>query len=290
MSSRWSYVLAVVACGHPATLPREGPTASFREIEVATVPGLSGLATDERGGLWSVAERDDLAYRIVLDDRLHPTIETVPIDDVPPNIDLEGIAVLGDGRFALGTEGREEGVATVLLAERRGPRLAVTRVIRLPASAIGIRLAANHGAEGVCNIGDTIIVAIEGAGEQDGRRWAPIVRIDGGEVVRSHRLWLTTGTGKISALDCRLAADGSTEVLAVERHFEVTKILRFTLPATAGDLTPTVLLDLGSELQSRLNIEGIAWTPRGIIAVVDNQWKIVTMPSRLLLFENGVIH
>ncbi len=283
-------MLAVVACGHPATVRREAPTASFREIEVATAPGLSGLATDARGGLWSVAERDDLAYRIVLDDRLHPTVETVPIDNVPPNIDLEGVAVLGDGRFAFGTEGRGEGVATVLIAERRGPRIAVTRVIELPASVIGIRLAANHGAEGVCNVGDTIVVAIEGAGEQDGRRWAPIVRIEGGEVVRSHRLWLTTITGKVSALDCRLAADGSTEVLAVERHFDETKILRFTLPATAGDLTPTVLLDLGAELHSRFNIEGIAWTPRGIVAVVDNQWKFVTLPSRVLIFEHGVLH
>jgi hypothetical protein len=274
-------------------MDRERAAALFTEVVVDTEPGLSGLAVDDAGALWAVAERAARAYRIVLDASLRPTVEGFPIEGMPSGTDLEGVAVLGGDRFALGTEGHDDGVATVLLAERRGAGLAITRAIQLLPRDVGIPLVKNHGAEGICGAGETIIVAIEGVGVDAGRRWAPIVRITGGEVTRKHRLWLTTRTGKLSGIDCRIAPDGTASIWAIERHFEETRLLRFTLPPAgagpeADDLTPTVALDLGPILRGRLNLEGIAQLPDGrIAAVVDNQWKTITGPSELLVFRAG---
>ena len=259
--------------------------AGFTEIELATAPGLSGLAVDADGALWTVAERAGRAYRITLAATgTAPAIETLTVEGVPAGADLEGIAVLGPGRFALGTEGRLAGAAAVLLAERRDTALVVTGTIALPAATVGIALPANHGAEGVCGAGDTIIAAIEGAGEAEGKRWAPIVRIEHGAITRVHRLWLTTPTGKLSGLDCAIAADGTVTGWAIERHFAVTRLLRFTLPPTAGDVTPVLAHDLGPALQGRVNLEGIAQLPDGrLVTVVDNQWRTIEGPSRLLV-------
>jgi len=181
----------------------------------------------------------------------------------------------------------------VLVAALRGAALAVTRTIELPEQSVGIRLEKNHGAEGVCGAGETIIAAIEGVGEVAGRRWAPVVRIADGAIARTHRVWLTTATGKLSGLDCTIAPDGTVTAWAIERHFEVTRLLRFTLPpvgAGADEITPTIALDLGAVLNGRLNLEGIARLPDGrIVAVVDNQWKTITGPSELLVFRPDAV-
>lgn len=266
----------------------------FTRVPVATAPGLSGLAADDHGGLWTVAERGARAYRITLDAANKPTLETFTVEGRDlKGIDLEGMADLGGGTFAFGTEGRVPGVATVLLAERRGTALVITSDIVLSNADVGIEMAANHGAEGVCGSGDTIAVAIEGAGGSGDARWAPVLRIAGGKLVHAYRLKLTTRTGKISGLDCAVAADGTITAWAIERHFEVTNILTFTIPPVgqAGDeLTPTISLDLGTVLNSRLNLEGIARLADGrFVAVVDNQWKTITGNSELLIFRDGAV-
>jgi hypothetical protein len=284
-------VVAAAACGRPPAMDAASAAELFTQVPVDTAPGLSGLAIDEAGALWTVAERATRAYRITLDAALRPTVEAFPVEGLPAGNDLEAIAVLGGGRFALGTEGRLDGVATVLVAEQRGGALVVAHEIRLSSAEVGLPLVENHGAEGVCGLGDTIVASIEETGEEGGRRWAPVVRIAGGAVSRTHRLWLTTATGKLSGLDCEPRPDGSIVTWAVERHFEVTKLLRFTLPplgAGPADLTPDVLLDLGPVLRGQLNIEGVAHLPDGrLVAVVDNQWKTITGPSLLLVFRPG---
>lgn len=267
----------------------------FARIPLATAPGLSGLATDEQGALWTVSERGYRAYRITLDAKDKPTIETFVVQGHDEkNVDLEGIAVLGGGKFALGTEGRVAGIATVLLAEHRDGALVITSPIVLSNAEVGLEMAANHGAEGVCGAGDTIIATIEGAGGTGpDARWAPVVRIEGGKVVRTQRLALTSATGKISGLDCSVAADGTITAWAIERHFEVTRFLSFTIPplGQGGDtLTPTVVLDIGEVLNSRLNLEGLARLPDGrLVAVVDNQWKTITGSSELLVFKPSAL-
>ena len=284
--------LLVASCSRRG-LDQDRARELFTRVPVATAPGLSGLAADDRGGLWTVAERGLRAYRISLDAADRPTLETFDVvgRDLK-DTDLEGIADLGGGKLAFGTEGRKPGIATVLLAERRGAALVITSDIVLSNAAVGIEMAANHGAEGVCGAGDTIVVAIEGAGGSGDARWAPVLRIVGGAIASTHRLKLTTRTGKISGLDCTIAADGTVTAWAIERHFEVTRVLAFTIPPHGGaELTPTVLLDLGTVLNSRFNLEGIARLADGrFVAVVDNQWKSITGNSELLVFRPGAIH
>jgi len=288
--NRTAIALLVIGC-HGSSIDTERAAELFTRIPLATAPGLSGLGTDDQGALWTVSERGERAYRITLDASDRPTLETFKVEgrDLKA-LDLEAMAALGGGRFALGTEGRVPGVATVLLAERRGAALVITSDLVLSNAEVGIEMAANHGAEGLCGAGDTILVAIEGAGGTGpDARWAPIIRLAGGKLVRTHRLALTTATGKISALDCTVAADGTISAWAIERHFEVTKIVTFTIPPLGqGDemVTPTVVLDLGTVLHSRLNLEGIARLPDGrLVAVVDNQWKTLSGNSELLVFR-----
>jgi hypothetical protein len=279
-------LVALVACGKD--IDREQARSLFDEVKLDTKPGLSGLAVDDTGALWTIAERDAAAYRIVMTG-LSPKLETFAVTNLPDGLDLEGIGWLGENRFALGTEGRVAGIATVLLAEVHGAEMQVTQTITLPASRIGLAIAANHGAEGICGAAATVLAAIEETGTQGDRRWAPIVRIAGDQITRVNRLWLTTRTGKISGLDCTIDKDGTAHVIAIERHFEVTKLLRFDLPDTDGDITPTEVLDLGPVLHSRLNLEGIAETKGTVYAVVDNQWKTLQGPSLLLVFKPGVV-
>lgn len=282
-------VLGLLACGQ-SEVDRERARALFTEVHLDTAPGLSGLAADATGAVWAVAERAERVYRITLDAALGPTIESFSVEGVPAGTDLEGIAVLDATRFALGTEGQLAGAATVLLAERRGRAIVITGTITLRADQVGIPLRSNQGAEGVCGSGSTIVAAIEGAGKHAGKRWAPLARIEAGKLVRTHRLFLTTTTGKLSGLDCHVAADGTVTGWAIERHFEVTKVLTFTLPAGDGDVVPHEALDLGAILNSRLNLEGIARTSDGrVIAVVDNQWTTITGPSALLVFTAGAL-
>jgi hypothetical protein len=306
MSPRLAFVgsaalaIALFACGKHPAIDHQRAASLFSEVPVSTANGLSGLAADAGNALWTVAERDAVAYRITLSPSLGPTVETFEVRGVPAGTDLEGIAVLDHAasamRFAFGTEGQDDRKATVLLGERRGAIITVTGSIDLPEASVGIRLKQNQGAEGVCGDGDTILAAIEGAGKEHGKRWAPVLRIEHGKITQTYRVWLTSEVGKLSGLDCRIGADGTAQVLAVERHFAVTKVLRFSLAASSPrgsamiDVSPEVALDLGPVLRSGLNLEGIAWTDDGrIVAVVDNQWKTITGPNELLVFKPGVI-
>lgn len=290
--SRRLLAVALAACSGSVHAP-VAPSAPFGEYELATADGLSGLAIDDDGALWTVAERAERAYRITVPATGAPRVETFAIEGVSGDLDLEGIAWLGGDRFAFGTEGKQRGVATLLLAQREGAKIAITGTIALPAERVGIALPPNHGAEGVCGRGDTVVVAIEGAGADGARRWAPIVRIERGEVVAAHRLWLTTETGKIAALDCEIDGRGAIRGWAIERHFQVTKVLAFELAPGAPDgsaIVPRVALDLGATLNGRLNIEGVARGADGrTFAIVDNQWRTVTGPSRLLVFPAGAV-
>ena len=269
---------ALSACG--------GGTVSspFVEEPLAIGPGLSGLAVDERGEVWTVAERARTAYRISPPD----AVETFEVTNAPAGHDLEAMAAVGDG-FAFGTEGKAAEPSRILFARRDGKRLVITDTLLITAAEVGLPEEANHGIEGLCGVGQTLLAAVESVGVSGGKRWAALLRIEGRTVVRSHRLWLTSATGKISALDCRRRSDGTLDVLAIERHFEVTRILRFTL-TEAIDVTPRIALDLGPALRGRLNLEGIAWLPDGeVIAVTDNQWKRVVGPSLVVRLRPGSI-
>lgn len=277
-------VLAACTRG-PSTIDSDRAAPLFTRVTVDTggVHGLSGLAVDADGTLWTVAERGAAAFAITLDGA-RATAVRFPIEGVPDGEDLEAVAIDG-GAMWVGTEGRERGVARVFELARDGARLVVTGApIELRAELVGVEVGANHGAEGVCAAGDVVAIAIETAGQDERGRWAPVVVIDRARGTRVlYRVRLSSATGKLSALDCW--RDGATlRAAAIERHFEVTRLLTFALDG-APEIVPTVALDLGPVLRGALNLEGLARLPDGrVVAVVDNQYRTITGPDELLVF------
>ena len=280
-------MVAFAACARgPSTIDRDRAAALFTRVELDTagVHGLSGLAVDADGTLWTVAERGAAAFAITLDGG-RATAVRYPIEGVPDGEDLEAVAMAPGGLW-VGTEGRERGVARVFALVRDGARLVVTGApIELRPDEVGVEVGANHGAEGVCAVGDVVAIALETAGQDARGRWASVVVIDRARGTRVvHRVRLSSATGKLSALDCW--REGETlRAMAIERHFEVTRVLRFTLDAAAVEITPMVALDLGPVLRGTLNLEGLARLADGrVVAVVDNQYRTITGPDELLVF------
>jgi hypothetical protein len=289
---KWLVVIvALVACRKHTryeNLDHEAALGVFEEIPVDAPPGLSGLALDDNDVLWAIPERDRQLVAITLGDHT-ATTKLYPIDGVPDGNDTEGLAYLGGNRFAIGIEGQDEATAGVLFAELRGDRLVVTRSRDLKPEELGVKLTVNHGVEGACGRGDDVILGIESVGKfPDGTRWAPIARLRGANLVVT-KLRLTSDVGKISSLDCTIAADGTASVWAIERHYGVSRILRFTLPVGAAEVTPKIAIDLGPILRDSLNLEGIVQLRDGrLVAVVDNQGATVEGPNELLVFAPGV--
>jgi hypothetical protein len=99
------------------------------------------------------------------------------------------------------------------------------------------------------------------------------------------KLRLTTTKGKISAMSCKFADDGSAEVIAIERHYGVSRIVKFTIKRGDVDITPTLVIDLQPILRDSLNLEGITRLPDGrMVTINDNQGASVHGPTELLVF------
>jgi hypothetical protein len=274
------------APGH-GTMDRAAAAKLFELVELeGAPPGESDLTVDDHGTLWAIPERDRFVVAVQLDG----TTKTYPLDGVPAANDTESIAWLGPNRFAIGLEGANEPTASVMFAEQRGDRFVATSTVMLSDEQCGVKLTVNHGVEGVCGHDDVVIAGIETAGTfPDGSRWAPLVRFsrDGVDLTK---LRLTSGVGKISALTCTFTPDGTAHAYAIERHYGVSRILKFDVPRGAAEVTPTVALDLSAVLHDSLNLEGLARLPDGRFAAInDNQGVRAEGPTDLLLFHAGAI-
>ena len=96
-------------------------------------------------------------------------------------------------------------------------------------------------------------------------------------------MWLTSDTGKISAMDCTASGDG-WDVIAMERHYEVQRVLTFHVPARGGDVEATVLARPGQEG----NFEGLARGEDGhILLVNDNDHGGKSGPTVLVRLPGG---
>lgn len=249
--------------------------------------GLSGLARDDAGTLFAVPEEDRMLLELsATGQELH----RYPVSGVPEGVEFESLAWLGKDRFAMGTEGGcKDGAEHVLLVTRDGDGAKVTQNIKVPLSAWGASCDDKRGIEGLCAAGGKLVAAIENPlPEKNGERYAALARIDEatGDVA-AYRLVLTSKTGKISALECRLK-DGALEVLAIERHFEVSKLLTFTIPQNgAADekaLAAKIMVDLFPYAdEGKRNFEGVVWTDdRHVMLIVDNKYGKVTGPNLML--------
>jgi hypothetical protein len=301
----WLAWACIAACQSPesrrAPQGQQGQAAPAVPAEVTVVAldgvaGLSGTATDARGALWIVPER-----RHMLIEQVTGAAPRVwPLAGVPDEgLDLESLAWLGtrDGRerFAVGTEGIcERNTHAVLVVERQGEGFAVTETIRLPLDLWPETVCEDgHGLEGLCAAvgpqGEAHVVAAIEHPEQDAhkRRFAPVaVLAPDGQRWTPHRVALTSETGKLSALDCRLVEQG-IEVWAIERHFEVSRLVRFALPRDgAGQdalIAPVVVMDLAPYTDGgKRNFEGLTVTGDRVRVLVDNQWRTISGPNEIL--------
>jgi hypothetical protein len=276
--------------------PAEVP-AEVIVVALADVAGLSGAATDARGALWMVPER----RHVLIEQAAGAPARVWPLAGVPDEgLDLESLAWLGthDGRerFAVGTEGIcERNTHAVLVVERQGEGFSVTETIRLPLDLWPeIACEDGHGLEGLCAAigpqgevpGEVYIVAAIEHPEQDAqkRRFAPVgVRGPDGRWTPL-RVALTSETGKLSALDCRLVDQG-IEVWAIERHFETSRLVRFVVPrdGATGLITPVVMMDLTQHTDGgRRNFEGLIVAGDRVRLIVDNQWRTISGPNEIL--------
>jgi hypothetical protein len=293
-------VVIVAACGkHDHVDPAAAASIFDQQIVLPSVPpGESDLTLDGSGHIWAIAERDRFASELTLagspagGGRGNGEVQVTaivehPVDGVPDGNDTESIAWLGGSNFALGIEGQNTKTAGVLFAELRPDgHLAVTSTRDLTDADLGVTLQVNHGSEAICGSGDDIVVGIEERGTfPDGTKWAPLARITKGQLTLT-KLHLTTSTGKLSALDCRFAADGSVDFVGIERHFGVERILHGVLAPNAAEVVPTLVIDLAPVIGDTYNLEGIARLPDGRIALInDNQSKTIDGPTKLLLLK-----
>jgi hypothetical protein len=270
-----------------------GPTAPAEVAVIALddVVGLSGAATDTRDVLWMVPERRHVLIE-------HGDAARVwPLEGVPDEgLDLESLAWLGmhDGRerFAVGTEGVcERNTHAILVVERQGEAFSVIETMRLSLDLWPETVCIDgHGIEGLCAAtgpqGEVHLVAAIEHPERDAekRRFAPLgVRGPDGRW-SAQRVALTSETGKIAALECRLVGHG-IEVWAVERHFETSRLVRFVVPrdGATGLITPVVALDLVQHTDGgRRNFEGLIVAGDRVQVLVDNQWRTITGPNEIL--------
>jgi hypothetical protein len=264
------------------SIDRAAAKALFEEVPVATPPGISDVTADERGVLWAVAEREPTIVEIELG---KPPIAH-RIEGVPAGVDTEAVQSLGGGKFAFGYEGTLGPAAGVLFAERRGDAIVVTGMQKLADKDLDLSITINHGIEALCGKDGELLAASESIGKlPDGRRWAAIVRMrpEGNHLTR---LWLTSKRGKISGMQCTIADDGVAQVTAIERHFGVVRILRFTLSRDDKDITPTLDMDLFPVLHDNFNFEGVTRLPDGrLVLVNDNQYDTIDGPTELFIFR-----
>jgi hypothetical protein len=275
----------------PASMAAGGETVRSFKILATDLEGLSSLAVGDGGVLLALPERQPVLLELSNEGAvLHRRL----LVGAPQEVDFESLASLGGGRVAIGTEGRCEagaGAAQVLIAERAADELRVTRALDVPLSVWGASCQKNAGIEGLCAASGQIVAAFERVLEEGGRRLAPLSRIDAqtGESA-PFRLSLTSThdqKGRISILDCRASGD-MIEVVAIERHFKVSRVLAFTLPAQGSasmePIVPRVLLDLSMHsMNGKRNFEGIVrLDERRLLLVVDNHYGVVTGPNELV--------
>lgn len=301
MSSQWATVvlafrksvraalcaLLLAACGSQEaarTTAKAGPPVSGMELkgelayrtplEHADALGISGSCRGE-DAVWLIAERNARLLRVDDDGR----VRSIPIEGVPEDVDLEGLACK-DGRFYVSTETEKAKRSgdIVLVVDLVDSTARVSKVLTMHYPP-GMMASSNQGLEGLCIAGDWLIAAGEILrSDGTGVRQAPILRQrlgDGNTFL--HWVELTSSTGKLSGIDCRMRND-VIEVFAIERHYEVCRVLHFEL----GDDTSKseTVLELAHLIRDTENFESILVDERGQVRLSnDNQYKTITGPS-----------
>ena len=278
---------AIASCGRHAAV-EEPPATPVMHVQVAEVgrtddvqaQGLSDLVAGADGILWAIPERQDFLVRVRVKDGVLLT-ERVPLKGKPMGVDGESLAMLGEGRFAIGTErhGGKRPTDLVLLGHLTTDAATIDEQVILPYSLWQIEADDNRGLEGLC-FANALFAAAETVGGEQGKRWAPLARRNGDGTWTATRLQLSSRSGRVSALACRPLADGQVELWAIERHYGVSRWLRAVVPNAGplpAEVTAVVQADMGRSLDPVLqelpNLEGIAFDsadPAAAWLIADN--------------------
>ncbi len=291
------FLACVLGCARESESATEGkvlevskPAAKqgIRRVTLAApgVEGLSGLAVDATGAYWAVPERQRQLVRFREDAEGFKVDKVIPLTGVRKGLDTEALAFLSSGHFAIGTEThhsrREDALLLVEVTENEAH---VTDEVELDYNAWGQRAGINHGIEAMCAALGSIVVGTEVVVSEKGRRYAPIARYDFGTHAWNYgKLWLTSNAGKLSSFECRARDDNGIQVLAIERHFGVGRLVRFDVPADGElqDITAVVVLDLLPLVQPLPNFEGVVWNKDGdVMLMTDNSNVIVDKPTEI---------
>jgi len=264
---------------------KKEPSGPGRIVTLDTdVIGLSGLTVDDHGAFWASGEDGDAIVRI---DPVTFGVTRYPIAGGLPGTDLEAMAWVDGTRFVLGTETQKRGRLRDVILDGRldGGRFAVARVGDLDYARWHLTAPDNRGIEGICHVDGVLVLATELVEMQRGRRWAPVGMFDPNtQTWAAHRVGLTSKTGKLAAISCRVI-DGTIVALAVERHFGVSRLIRFGLPqGPEGQwIEPAVAADLSELISPLPNFEGLTWMQDGsAVVVTDNRYRRAARePSRL---------
>lgn len=256
--------------------------------------GISGFAVRPGGDHYAVSERERTLFPIRVGPQGQTAVQApLEIRGVPEGLDLESMTFVDANTIVFGTEADVEGrtADALLYAALADDGVTVlderTRAF-FPYEPYGIRPDPNRGVEGLCSIDAKLIAASEQTFDKDGRRVAPIGVYD--PLVRgwqSHVVVLTSATGKISALACA-GGPAHAEVWAIERHYEVVRVIRFSVPlaaATPQTLEAELVSDLGPELGPKpKNFEGLAAAAKGLYLISDNSYGGLDGPTTLLYY------
>ncbi len=302
--------------------------------------GLSDLDARNTGNgaveLWTVSERGHRIYSIsvsgksgkpILKVKEHPVIGP---DNKKYDFDgysLEGIALLTEdaSKIAISAEKNKnnETLSAIFSIERKVDgkfkfvsklELLVDKKQEHPCEIDSIKIDDDAGPEGICGKDDTIFFAMEsyqGQGSAKGapKRWAPIYRMEKGEITNLYRLQLNDKENtKVSGLDCRFAKEtNSVEFTAIERSFETTRFLKFEISLNlkkdkksncVENITNATKVLRENNIRDFLcrypaapseacgpNLEGIAWSGNRLFTIADNQFgDNVDCPNELLEF------
>lgn len=261
--------------------------------------GVSAAATDDQGRLWVVEERQH--QLLLLEEsagwRVARTYNLVGLPQ--RRTDVEALSWISENTFALGTEDLREGRPsdTIYWVELQNDRAVVTQELELPYALWSTSGERNRGIEGLCSSGDWLVAGVEKVLERAGQRLAPLAlwHAPTGRWM-PYLLILTTSSGKLSALDCRMQED-RLELMAIERHYGVGELLRFaiSLPKVppedeeAGEprlVKAQRVTALFQEGEPQPNYEGIVLSPDGrLVLLADNDTGGVSGPTMVLVME-----
>ena len=262
----------------------------------AHLRGISGLAPAGDETFWLISELDRKLYRVALTESGAEVQATLAVDGAPEWRDLESVAVVATEpvmRLAFGTEVVDRETALRLVfgevdatgVKIQGPEWSIEY------KNLSMTAQMNRGITGLCSAGGQVMAIAELNKEHFGARLAPVgVRALREDKWRNYVLKLTSERGRIAGVACRASNDGRIEAAAIERHAEVLRLLRFSVPTGAAPAAPLsapiepTVIDLGSAFgDAPPNYESIAWVnTTELILVSDNDSGTVVGPTRLL--------